>query len=101
MAPFVLLRGARQGLYVGIAAPENELVAWHTELRPGYDNSLSTRTPAGLHQLIGRTPDGQTISGKDVAIRFAAVHVPSILPGETRALTPIMIQPYQGDWQHT
>jgi hypothetical protein len=100
MAPFVLLRGSKQGLYVGIAAPETELVAWHTELRPGYDNSISTRAPAGLHQLIGRTPDAETIGGKDVSIRFAAVHVPYILPGETRTLTPLVLQPYQGDWQH-
>jgi len=100
MSPFVLLRGARQGLYVGISAPQTELVAWHTELRPGYDNSLSTRTSANMHQLNGRVPDTDTLSGKDVAIRFGAVHVPYILPGETRTLTPVTIEPYQGDWQH-
>lgn len=97
MAPFVLLRGEKQGLYVGVAAPETELVSWHTELRPGYDNSISARIPSGLHQLHGRVPDDDTLSGKDVAVRFGAVHVPYILPGETRTLTPIAIAPYQGE----
>ena len=100
MAPFVLLRGAMQGLYVGISAPETELVAWNTELRPGFDNSLSTRTSANIHQLNGRVPDTDSIGGKDVAIRFGAVHVPFILPGESRTLTLVTIEPYQGDWQH-
>ena len=31
--------------------------------------------------------------------RFAAVHLPYLLPGEQRTLTPIAIAPYQGDWQ--
>ncbi len=99
MAPFMLLRGAKQGLYVGVGTADNELVAWHTELRPGYDNSLSTRVNASLHQLNGRVPDEPTIGGKDVATRFAAVHVPYIQSGETRALTPLILEPYQGDWQ--
>src|SRR5689334_19310901 len=89
MAPFILLRGPRQGLYVGVGSSDNELVAWHTELRPGYDNSLSTRTGAGLHQLNGRKPDTETIGGKDVSTRFAAVQVPYVQPNETRTLVPL------------
>jgi hypothetical protein len=100
MAPFILLRGAKQGLYIGVSAPETELVAWNTELRPGYDNSITTRISANMHQLNWRVPDDDTISGKDVAIRFAAVHLPYILPGEKRTLTPVMVEPYGGDWQH-
>lgn len=89
MSPYILLRGARQGLFVGINTPSSELVAWHTELRPGYGSSIDSRQP--------ETP---VISGLDVATRFAAVHVPYIQPGETRALTPVALQAYQGGWQH-
>lgn len=89
MTPFFLLRGAKQGLYAGAVSPSTEYVAWHTELRPGYGVSIDHRAPETLE-----------IGGKDVQTRFAAVHVPYIRPGETRKLTPIALQPYQGGWQH-
>jgi hypothetical protein len=89
MSPFILLRGERQGLYVGVDQPSSELVAWHNELRPGYGSSIDFRVP--------ETP---TISGLDVETRFAAVHVPYIQPGEARSLTPIALEAYEGDWQH-
>lgn len=88
MSPFILLRDEWQGLYVGVDAPQYELVAWHTELRPGYLSSINSRVP-----------DTHTVSGKNVATRFAAVHVPFIQPGETRKLTPVAVEPYQGGWQ--
>ncbi|MCL5995802.1 MAG: DUF6259 domain-containing protein [Chloroflexi bacterium] len=100
MSPYILLRSERQGLYAGVvsmpgnAAPSAELVAWHAELRPGYGSSIDTRVP-----------EQQTIAGKDaalsttVATRFAAVHVPYIQPGETRALTPVALEAYEGGWQ--
>lgn len=89
MAPFFLLRGEKQGLYAGVVSPSRELVAWHTELRPGYGSSIDSRPPEEL-----------TVSDKDVFTRFAAVHVPYIQPGETRTLTPISLEPFQGGWQH-
>jgi hypothetical protein len=88
MAPFILLRGEAQGLYAGVCAPSAELVAWHTELRPGYGNSIDSRLPKA-----------QVISGKDVVTRFAAVHLPYILPGEKRSLTPVALEVFQGSWQ--
>jgi hypothetical protein len=87
MSPFFLLRGPEEGLYAGVDAPSSELVAWHTELRPGYGSSIDWRVSGGRH-------------APDAALRFAAVHVPYIQPGETRALTPIALEPFQGDWQH-
>lgn len=89
MSPFFLMRSEKQGLYAGVASPSTELVAWHTELRPGYGSSIDSRPPEGL-----------TIESKVVATRFAAVHVPYIQPGETRDLTPIALAPFQGDWQY-
>jgi hypothetical protein len=88
MTPFILLRSEKEGLYAGICAPSAELVAWNTELRPGYGSSIDHRVP-----------DGSVIGDKDVATRFAAIHVPYIQPGETRALTPIALEAYQGGWQ--
>ena len=88
MAPFMLLRGEKQGLYAGVRSPSAELVAWNTELRPGYGSSIDHRVP-----------EGTTVGGMDVATRFAAIHVPYIQPGETRALTPIALEAYQGGWQ--
>jgi len=89
LAPFILLRGEKQGLYIGAASNSAEVLAWHTELRPGFGSSINHLAPKE-----------QMIAGKDVATRFAAVHVPYIQPGETRKLTPIAVQPYQGGWQH-
>ena len=87
-APYILLRSAEAGLYVGLNEASAELVAWHNELRPGYDSAIDSRVPAS-----------STISGLDVATRFAAIHAPYIQPGESRALTPIAVQPFQGGWQ--
>ena len=81
MAPFFLLRGENEGLYAGVRDSSSELVAWHTELRPGYGSSIDSRV----------SPDS--------AVRFAAVHMPYIQPGETRGLTPIALEPYRGGWQ--
>jgi hypothetical protein len=86
MAPFILLRSESLGLYVGVASPSPELVTWHTELRPGYGSSIDGRISAGNHS-------------PEVNIRFAAVHLPYIQPGETRTLTPIALEAFQGDWQ--
>ena len=86
MSPFILLRGEKQGLYAGVASPSPELVAWHTELRPGYGSSIDARVSGGELAL-------------QAATRFAAVHLPFILPGEKRTLTPIALEIYQGDWQ--
>jgi len=89
MSPYCLLRSSKQGLYAGICEPSPELVAWHTELRPGYGSSIDARVPEEL--MIG---------DKDVATRFAAVHIPFIQPSETRALTPIALEAYEGGWQN-
>jgi hypothetical protein len=87
MSPFFLMRGEKQGLYAGVVSPSSELVAWFTELHPGYGSSIDSRPPEEL-----------AISEKDVCTRFAAVHVPYVQPGETRSLTPVAIEPYQGGW---
>jgi hypothetical protein len=86
MSPFFLMRAEKQGLYAGVRSSSSELVAWHTELRPGYGSSIDWRVSGGEH-------------APNAAVRFAAVHLPYIQPGETRELTPIALAPYQGGWQ--
>lgn len=87
-SPWFLLRSPSQGLYAGVKSDRGEIVAWHAELRPGYDSAID-----------GRVPDADEIAGKPVHIRFAAVHVPYIRPGDSADLTPIALEAYSGGWQ--
>lgn len=86
-APFLLLAGSDQGLYAGVGEPSNEPLSWHSELRPGYDDSIDAHVPSQAD-----------VAGHPVAIRFAAVHLPFLEPGEERALTPVVLEPYRGGW---
>ncbi len=88
MTPYILLRNAKQGLYVGVNSSSTEFVTWLLELRPGYGSSIDDRVP-----------DGLSISGKDIATRFAAAHMPYVQPGETRELTPVVLEGFEGGWQ--
>jgi hypothetical protein len=87
VSPFMLLLGEDQGLYMGVAARRWDVVAWWSELHPGYEESMQRLAPA-----LGQ------IGGHDVAIRVAAAHAPFVLPGESRDLTPILVEPFRGDW---
>lgn len=80
VSPFMLILARGQGLYVGVAERQDELVTWHSELVPGYGDSM-----------LG-TP------GPDAAVRFSTVHLPFIPPGATRSLTPVVVEPFQGGW---
>ncbi|MCL2361640.1 MAG: DUF6259 domain-containing protein [Defluviitaleaceae bacterium] len=86
--PFYLMRSEKQGLYAGVKAHSFEPVAWAIELRPGYETHINHMRP--------KTDD---IAGKPVHTPFAAIHMPYILAGETRDLTPIALEPYTGGWQ--
>ena len=57
MSPYILLRDADQGLYVGVDEPRPDLVAWHLELRPGYGESIA------FHQAA-RTVDRRQRGGR-------------------------------------
>ena len=86
--PFILARSPLQGLYMGIASPVEETVAWIAELRPGYISVMDSDVPT-----MGE------IAGKPVQTRLSALHVPFILPGETRTLPTIALAAYEGGWQ--
>ncbi|WP_328400418.1 DUF6259 domain-containing protein [Nocardia sp. NBC_00403] len=86
-APYRLIQGDAHGLYLGVANSSTELVAWHSELWPGYGDSLEATVP-----------ETDEIDGHPVAITYAAVHLPFIRPGESRDLTPLFLEVYDGDW---
>lgn len=87
MSPFALVCTEEGGLYVGHGNMDFACTAWHTELRPGYSNSIDQSVPK--EDFIG---------GKPVHTRFGVVHQAYIQPGEQRKLTPVMLQAYEGDW---
>jgi len=86
--PFMLIRSENQGLYMGIQSKEVELVSWFGELRPGWGSSID-----------GQVPKTAEIAGKPVEKRFSALHVPYIMPGETRSIAKIALAAYEGGWQ--
>ncbi|NLF30789.1 MAG: hypothetical protein GX591_07875 [Planctomycetes bacterium] len=87
-SPFCLLLGAGAGLYAGVGSGEMELVSFCAELYPGYQSAMDSRVPAAA-----------SIAGVPVAVRFAAIHVPHVEPGQTRTLTPIVLAAFRGGWQ--
>ena len=84
---FVLLEGAGRGLYVGIDEPRPELLSFVFELEPGYGESIDSRVP-----------EGPTVGGKDVRLELSPVHIPYVMPGESRSLPGVRLQFYVGDW---
>ncbi|MCL2362996.1 MAG: DUF6259 domain-containing protein [Defluviitaleaceae bacterium] len=87
--PYYLMRSQNQGLYVGAKKISYDMVAWAVELKPGYSSSIT-----------GEVPKTDEIAGKPVHMPFAAVHMPYVMPGESRDLTPIALEAFQGSWQN-
>lgn len=85
---FVLLMGEKRGLYFEAVNDADQLVAWHTELHPGWENSLQHTVPT------------EKIGPEENAVRFAAVHMPYLNPGKTLSLSPVIMQMYEGDWHN-
>lgn len=80
VSPFMLVLAREQGLYAGVAQRRDDLVSWHSELVPGFEDAILARPEA------------------DATIRFSTVHLPFIPPGATKTLTPITIELFTGDW---
>ncbi|MDG7001576.1 MAG: hypothetical protein JRN15_20965, partial [Nitrososphaerota archaeon] len=85
-SPFVLILDDSEGLYAGWHATRAwELVAFTFQLKPGY--TTPDYVPRTLE--IGRQP---------TYLEFGATHFPFINPRETRELSPIVLNPFRGDW---
>ena len=87
-SPFFLLRSENQGLYWGVKSKAVAVMAWHGELRPGWDSSIDARVP-----------DSIEIAGKPVEKRFGAVHMAYVMPGEKRTLSRVALEAFEGGWQ--
>ena len=87
-APYVLLNNGGQGIYIGVNEPSCEMVSWCSEMHPGFSDSMSYRVPR--EPVVNQVP---------VHTRFAAIHMPYILPGEARRMTPVVMDAYIGPWQ--
>ncbi len=87
-APFALVTAPKEGLYVGCHDTSlAEMVQFVFELKPGYDNSFTSRVP-----------EGERLGDQDVRIEFNVVHFPFAAAGETASLSPIQLTPYAGTW---
>jgi hypothetical protein len=85
---FVLISGAKQGLYVGTHdLSQQEIVNYTFQLYPGYMDSL--------HKL---GPTANEISGHAVRRSMESVHLAFVGGGQSAALSEIVFAPYQGDW---
>jgi len=88
---FGLLGNDTEGLYVGYHdTTDNQLVNFTFELKPGYEYAE--------RMDWGTVPAGDSISGKPVHIEYSCVHFAYANPNETVQLSPVILQPYVGDW---
>jgi len=86
--PFVLYRSPDQGLYMGEHDQSYDVVAWQSELLPGWRSMIDASVPTA-----------EEIGGKAVSTRVKAVHMPYIQPGEERELPKVTIAFFEGGWQ--
>ncbi len=86
--PFVLVEAEKQGLYAGAHdVTSRELIEWTFELKPGYEDSLQNKVPAG-----------ESISGHPVSLVFSVTHFPFVAPGESVSMMRVVLQPFEGSW---
>jgi len=88
MMPFILFHDGAQGMYMGTWSNSTDNLNWLGELRPGWESSIDQRVP-----------ENEIIAEKPVEIRYSALHVPYIQPGEKRGITPVALAAYKGGWQ--
>ena len=88
-ALFILLAEAEQGFYVGCHEPSNkEMVSWFFERKPGY-----------LDSHTGLPVEEDEIAGKPAVMDIMVHHFVFVPPSQSWDLSPIVVQPYEGNWQ--
>ena len=88
VSPFVLVQADDEGLYLGVHdSTALEMVQFWFELKPGYGR-------------VGRMPRNGRIGEQDANLECFLQHFPFVRPGETRTLSPIRIEPYDGTWHN-
>lgn len=85
-SPCVMILADREGLYVGCHdASAKERVEFTFQLKPGFG-------------IVGEVPPGDEIGGEPVRLEFAPMHLPFVQPAESYEVSPIVLEPFQGDW---
>ncbi len=85
-SPFLLILGAGEGLYAGCHdTAAQERVEFQFRLKLGFGK-------------VGRVPSEETLNGEPVRTEFLVTHFPFVQPGETAAVSPIVLKPFSGDW---
>lgn len=88
-APFILLEGDDQGLYLGVHGYEPEFAGFVHEYKPGYADNK--------HRRLLR--DGE-LDGRPAGFCISVSRLPFVSPGETMQLSPVVAKFYQGDWHN-
>lgn len=87
--PFILVHGAKQGLYIGHHdVDDEEMVQFLVELKPGVRDTLGDVVPAP-----------EATGGEPVRVQLTLQHFTFTPPGKRQRLSPIVLSPYVGDWQ--
>jgi len=85
---FTLIQARDQGLYVGMDDPTQPyLLEWTFEQHPGVVQSISSPVPRE-----------EEISGLPVFLHFRTCHFLFVHPHSSKALAPVVIRGYDGDW---
>lgn len=85
--PFAFLKNPTQGLAVMIGERSMQPLFYLSRLYPGWGESIDASWP-----------EADTIGGKEVYCDFTTGQLPYVAPGECFRLTPVLLQPYCGDW---
>ena len=85
-APFTVMLDGVSALAVTVAGPTPEITSWMWELDPGYADAIGDHVPLPS-------------SGVAAELRFSAVHLLDLAPGESRQLSRIDLSHSSGGWQ--
>lgn len=85
---FCLIQAAKQGLYVEMRDPKlNYLLEFTFEQHPGVIDSIDSVVPQAA-----------TLSDRPVHLEFRTCHFVFAHPHSTKALVPVVLRGYDGDW---
>jgi len=85
-APFVVMHDEQEAVAAWVAGPNPAIVGWMWELAPGYADTIGDRVA---------WPGSDAPPGE---LRFSAVHLLDLPPGESRALADIHLDHATGGW---
>jgi hypothetical protein len=85
-APFTVMLDGVSALAVTVAGPTPEITSWMWELDPGYADAIGDHVPLPLNGIAAE-------------LRFSAVHLLDLAPGESRQLSRIDMSHSIGGWQ--